>query len=499
VIEAAEPDWQWLSPRSLIVRPVTDLIRLIPLLAGALFFGTAHGGGGYWTLGLAALAIVASIVRWCTTRYRVTAERIYLRHGLLNQKVLSVSRDRIRSVDFSAHLIYRFLGLRKVSVGTGRSDRHEGGSLHLDALTLADAEALRALLLTAVAEVAQEEDQPPERELVRLRPGWVRYAPLTLTGLVIIGVVLGSAAQLINDLRVNLYTVAPVYHLGVRFTHLPVDERVLDVVVTVLVLVAVLSILGYVAVFWNFRLVRHGDALRVSRGLLTTRTITIDTRRLRGAELSEPLLLRAAGGARCLAITTGLRVGEGAEHGGSLLLPPAPNRVARQVTAAVLATTAIPGDFGQLVTGELIQHGPAARRRRYLRALTAAVVLIAAGGAGYAAGWWPVWVLLATLVTLPLAVALAQDRYRSLGHRLTDHWLITRTGTFVRRRSVLSTDGIIGWRIHQSWFQRRQGLVSLAATTAAGHQHYVAHDIPAAQAVALAAQATSRLMSPFLT
>ncbi len=87
---------------------------------------------------------------------------------------------------------------------------------------------------------------------------------------------------------------------------------------------------------------------------------------------------------------------------------------------------------------------------------------------------------------LPLAAALAADRYRSLGHRLTDGWLITRTGSLVRRRSVLSTDGIIGWRIHQSWFQRRQGLVSLAATTAAGRQHYVAHDIPAAAAIALA-------------
>ena len=99
---------------------------------------------------------------------------------------------------------------------------------------------------------------------------------------------------------------------------------------------------------------------------------------------------------------------------------------------------------------------------------------------------------------LPLAAALAADRYRSLGHRLTDGWLVTRTGSLVRRRSVLSTDGIIGWRIHQSWFQRRQGLVSLAATTAAGHQHYVAHDIPAADALALASAATGPLVGPFL-
>ena len=106
-------DWLWLSPRSLIVRPVTDLIRLLPVLAGAAFFGSSRGSDSYWGFGFAAVAVVTSVVRWCTTRYRVTGERIYLRRGLLNQKVLSVPRDRIRSVDLSAHVVYRLLGLRK--------------------------------------------------------------------------------------------------------------------------------------------------------------------------------------------------------------------------------------------------------------------------------------------------------------------------------------------------------------------------------------------------
>jgi putative membrane protein len=229
----------------------------------------------------------------------------------------------------------------------------------------------------------------------------------------------------------------------------------------------------------------------VSRGLLSTRNTTIDTSRLRGAELSEPLLLRAAGGARCLAITTGLRVGHGAERGGSLLLPPAPSEVARDVAAAVIGTTPEP------FTRELISHGPAARRRRYTRALGSACVLIAASAVVLWHASALIW-LGGSLVLLALAGVLAADRYRSLGHRLADGWLITRTGTLVRRRCVLSTDGIIGWRIHQSWFQRRRGLVSLAATTAAGRQHYVVHDVPAKVAVALATAATERLMTQFL-
>jgi putative membrane protein len=305
--------------------------------------------------------------------------------------------------------------------------------------------------------------------------------------------VIGTAGQVIDATHVNVTTIGSVHRLTVRFGNLQPAQQVLDGVLAVLVLLAVLSVAGYIALFWNFRLVRQGrDALRVSRGLLSTRTTTIDSRRLRGAELSEPLLLRAVGGARCLAITTGLRIGRGAERGGSLLLPPAPRGVVSEVAASVLGTSAEP------LTGDLRRHGPAARRRRYVRALAGACVFIGAVLALWAFGHAPAWAWQVSLVLLPLAALLAADRYRSLGHRLTGGWLVTRTGSLVRRRSVLSTSGIIGWRFHQSWFQRRQGLVSLAATTAAGRQRYVAHDIPVADALAIAASATGDLMTPFL-
>ncbi len=514
-------DWLWLSGRSLIVRPVTDLIRLLPVLLGVLFFGSSRGGGGYWGFGFAALAVVTSVVRFCTTRYRITDERVYLRHGLFNQQVLSVPRDRVRSVDTSAHVVYRMLGLRKVEIGTGRNDRREGKSVRLDAVTLRDAEALRATLLTGLSQTVagaagvgaaaagQEGAAPaarPERELARLHPSWVRFAPLTLTGLVIVGVVVGSGAQVLDATHIDFTAIGPVHRLSLRFAALPPGQRVLDGAVAVLAVLVLLSVAGYIALFWNFRLTSQDGALRVSRGLLSTRTTTIDARRLRGAELSEPLLLRAARGARCLAITTGLRVGHGAERGGSLLLPPAPRGVARQVAALVLASTAAPGaggprgaaDTAEPFTCGLIRHGPAARRRRYVRAVGGAALADAALAVLWQAGPVPGWAPLAALVLLPLSAAVAADRYASLGHRLCGGWLVTCTGSLVRRRSVLSADGIIGWRIHQSWFQRRQGLVSLAATTAAGRQDYVAHDIPVADALTVAAAATD-LLRPFLS
>jgi len=337
-------------------------------------------------------------------------------------------------------------------------------------------------------------DGAGETEIVRLHPAWIRFAPLTMTGLAILGVVFGFVAQFNDSAHINLAAIGPVHRLITQFGALPLAPRIVTAALIVAFCLVLISTAGYIAVFWNFRVVRQDEGtLRITRGLLSTRATTIDTRRLRGIEISEPLLLRAARGARCIAITTGLRVGRGAEHGGSLLLPPAPRRVARMVAAEVL------GVPEELCTDALLRHGPRARRRRYIRALGGSALIVAVVAAVIQAVHGPAWIwLTCCLVLLPLAAALAADRYRSLGHRLTDGRLVTGQGTLVRRRSVLSAEGIIGWRIHQSWFQRRQGLVTLTATTAAGRQHYEARDVPMAEALAVAAAATPDLVSPFL-
>ena len=93
---------------------------------------------------------------------------------------------------------------------------------------------------------------------------------------------------------------------------------------------------------------------------------------------------------------------------------------------------------------------------------------------------------------------LAIDRYRRLGHGLTDQHLVVRSGSLRGRRDIVQRTGIIGWNLQQSWFQRRAGLVTLVATTAAGGQAYAAIDIPEHLAIELAHETVPGLVEPFL-
>lgn len=501
VAEHTETPWRRLSPRMLLVHPVMEVGKALPAIIAAFLAGHGSGdgsSGSRWSLGIAGLVIVFALLRWVTTRYRITPDQIQLRHGLLRRRTMAAPLDRVRTVDVTAHVLHRALGLARVSIGTGTSDRKGRNALVLDGLGAGPAAALRAELLhrspaapgPAVADVPAP---PVEYELARLNWDWARYAPFTLTGAVTGLALLGIGWRIVNEGHVDVERIGPYRAAAERLGSWPLGVSIALVAAGVVVFVAVASTVGYVLAFSDFRLTRHsGGSLHVSRGLLTSRATSIERRRLHGVELSEPLLLRLVGGARCIAVATGLRVGRGAERGGGILLPPAPLAEAVRVSGAVLESAAP-------MTVRLIPHPPAALRRRLTRSLFAAVVLSGGFAALVLAAGWPSWLLsTAPGVLVSFAVALGVDRYRALGHAFVDGYVVGRFGSIVRRRTALAADGVIGWNLRSTFFQRRVGLTTLVATTAAGRQRSYVADVGSAEAVRFADACTPGLLSEFL-
>ncbi|HEY6423774.1 MAG TPA: PH domain-containing protein [Pseudonocardiaceae bacterium] len=488
--------WQRLDPRMLAVTPLRLLAGFLPVIAVVVVLGVRQDVGWHVSgllFGLLAV-VLHGVLRWLTTRYRITSERIELRSGLLVRSTRSVPRDRIRSVDITAGLGHRLFGLSVVRIGTGeRTEGVESRELSLDAVSAAEADRVRQRLLDRpdIAELVPGDARDPAPDtattLADLDWSWLRFAPLTVSSLVAVGAVGGALWRFLNDLGVQPSDVADLSGVRQQLSFAPLWLDVLVFAVALLVIALLGSVLIFVEAWWGFRLIREpGGTLRIRRGLFTSRSVSLEERRLRGVEVVEPALLRVGRGARTVAVATGLGGRRG--HGRGALLPPAPREEAHRVSGAVLAERPSP------TCAALHRHPVVALRRRLVRAVLPVLV---GSGTLWLAGV-PAWVAWATLGLLPVAVVLAVDSYRNLGHALTRRYLVTRHGAGARGTVALQRCGVIGWTVSQSLFQRRAGLVTVTATTAAGGGAYRVIDVRTADGLAVASQAVPELLEPFL-
>ncbi len=485
----------------LLVHPVHELTRFLPVLVGVFVLG-GNGDPAWWQVLVVAVPVVLGVLRFLTTRYRITSAQIELRRGLVRRRVLTARLDRVRAVELTSTPVHRILGLAKVEVGTASAAKQDDDRFALDALPLAEARQMRVALLhrsedapeagtgadpTGTPGATPSSPEGRDELLLAFDPGWVRYAPLTSSGNVIAAGLLALFGQFSEALGPRWLSDE---QLTGTLERLSIGLVVLVVIAAFLVLGAVFSVLGYFVANWGFRLSRDtaGRSFHVRRGLLTSTETSLERERVRGLSVDEPLGLRVANAGRLSAIVTGVA---GSDSGRTQLVPPAPRRIIDATGAQVL-------EHDEPLQLPLVQHGPAARRRRWIRALDGAAVLPVAALVLALTTPFPAWVVVPALLTLPVGAFLAEDRYRRLGHGLTEEFLVVRSGSLRCRRDMVQRSGIIGWNLHQSWFQRRAGLVTLVATTAAGEQAYIAHDVPEATAVALATRAVPGLVTPFL-
>ncbi|WP_165354295.1 PH domain-containing protein [Nocardioides glacieisoli] len=486
--------WLRLSPRKLLLDPVKAIGQaVVPLVVALVGISRSDSGFGWVILPIAIVApLLFGALPWLTTHYRLTDTQIQVRSGVLNKNTSTAPLDRVRSVDLEASLLHRVLGLQKVQVGTGVDDDR----ITLDALAAADADALRTTLLRrreAPAVVPSDPDAPEgvapapvavPVELARIDWSWLRFAPFSLARLVLLAGALGVLSQFGDDLPIwNEETARSTWDWVMQFA---LTAVVLVLAVAGLAVWLVVSVTGYVVQWWRFLLIREHGSLHLTSGLFTTRSITVEEAKVRGVEMTEPLLMRVVGGAELSTLATGV------EDGVTQVLPPCPRDVAVGVGESVL-------EHRGPLTDPLVAHGPLARRRAWFRQLRDALVVVAAGAAAtwwFGVTWW--WVGLGGLALLLAAAAAGESSYRHLGHALAGDHLVAGSGILARVRTVLETDGIIGWVVSQSWWQRRIGLADLVATTAAGNERVLVRDVRLTVAVELAAAATPGLLTEFL-
>ena len=487
VAEKVDPEapWERLSWRMLLVYPLGMLTRLLPLFLVSLWLGSNRSN--YWfEIVIVSMVILGGVLRWLSTSYQVGRTHIILRKGFFSRQVVTVARQRIRSVDTESDLFHRVLRVSIVEVGTGRADsgKSDAERFRLDAIDTALVEPLRDELLRhrrALDPSLSEEDEVQwgskyGEDIAQWKVTWARFAPFSFIGfgvlfsLWLITWQMGDMHDRIMDLAVVEGTIAWLDSLGQPWAFVGKG-------VAIWAVAGVLAIVTYAIRYGKYALTDHGQLLYVQNGVLRRKHQALDKARLRGVEMRLPVYLRMLGGGRLEPIMTGTKKGATA----STLLPQAPIKDVRRVAIRIL------GDSTP-VTVPLRRHPWKAARRRITRGLlpfwiVAGVIVLVRIDSGPSADIWVEWGIPAALVFFLL---LAVDRIRMLGHALLPGMLVSSHGSWTAKRTVLEADGIIGWTVTQSVFQRSAGVATVAAATPAGNGVYSVMDIDADEAWALA-------------
>lgn len=476
-----------LSPKVLFIDPVRMLPSLLLPLAGVLFVGGFSARSFLWAaLGIGG-AIVYAVVRWATFAYEIVGDRLEIRRSLISRSVRTIPLERVRGVDVSTPPMHRLLGLAVLKIDTGASGGGEQEG-ELDGITLEEADRLKAVLLKRAqpASTPTASAAPPAEDvIIKVPRKWLAYGPLSgsylLTPFALVGGAIGLAFQWGDEFGIGRDAA---WNVGNWLW----DNTYVLVIAVVLLVIAMPFVGGamYAIFNWDFTLKHREGYLVAERGLITRRSVSLEARRVRGYQVVDALAERWMGVVRTWAIVTGL--GDSQTRG--QLLPDVPRTVALDVVERAI------GPF----TGALRPHPPIARNRRLFRAIApwlavAAVLALAAWSSGVGLFWV---LAVASLLLAGAGIPLGADRYRSLGHGYDGVRLSVRSGSLRRSQAVVERRAVVGWRLEQTLFQRRAGVLTLIAGVGAGEGGYSAIDVSQAQAVGFPAEVTPEWLAPFL-
>ncbi|MCC7399726.1 MAG: PH domain-containing protein, partial [Planctomycetes bacterium] len=439
------------------LHPAILLLRLVDALRNtvALIVLGAVVSPQFLVIGLVLFLfhLGASLARYLTLEYRLTAIDLVVREGILSRQERRIPLDRIQDLAFESSLLRRALGLCVVLVETASG---KGVEARLDALSRADADHLREVLLAArrstlaTAAPTAAGDGTSSATAADLATALVVAAPAEPVWLVHRTRSSDLFLRGLTDLRLSAFafTGLAAFEFADRFGLLSQAAGIaaalrrwlgdaptvtlalllLGVVAGVVAIGVATATLGNLIQFHGFELVLRGSVLQRRYGLLTTRQKTLPRERVQRVAVEQSWLRRLLGRAVVKADSAGGSRAEGEDTGGGfdVVVP-----LTRIEQANALLPALLPG----------LERGTPAwlqgSRRLIVRTtLVGAVLAALALAAGLpAVGPYALFALL----LIPLWAVIGMLSWQNLAWSLDDDFLRLQHGVVGRYASYVPT------------------------------------------------------------
>jgi putative membrane protein len=289
----AVPDTR-LHPIYLVTETANTLRQAIPFLMVTIL------GGAPWQVNVALFALIMMVAtaQWYVRKYSVIGGVLRVRSGLINRMVRIVPISRITALEAHRSLVQRLIGVWGLNVQSPGDGA--GAAVSLASLSGRRLDELRVALESGRAHEGGDEERYRGRsKTIRRYLAW-RHTETVGKGPDVIAV-LNTPEMLLATVTNNTIPLifAGALVIWFRFTSF-VPDRAADImkttveprgIVAVLVALVVVAVVGGVvfgALRLNrFTLIRDGDVIRNTRGLLGKQSATIPVRRVQAVRIVE--------------------------------------------------------------------------------------------------------------------------------------------------------------------------------------------------------------------
>ncbi|MFD1722284.1 PH domain-containing protein [Amnibacterium endophyticum] len=326
--------------------------------------------GRYHLFGWAALVVLAVVavavglfwLSWRASAFRIDAEDVTVRNGLLLRTVRTAKLDRIQGVTISRPVLARVLGAARMELEVAG----QNANVRLEYLTSAAAEELRREVLrlasgrhaAASGEPGDEHagTTPEQAILAEDGPSVVRVTPGRAVG----SVLLSNATVMLVVVVVALLVAGAAGDFAplAGFSAFP------------FIIASVTVAIRRIGRNLRYSIVSTPDGVRIASGVVSTRTEAVPPGRVHALRIEQPLLWRPAGWWRLSVNRAGHERGRQAQAVETSLAPVATLAEVRELVPLLVPDLAERPDLllaGLTGRGDGEDFTPAPRRARWLR------------------------------------------------------------------------------------------------------------------------------------
>lgn len=270
---------------------------IIPIIIAFVIGSTGGGPGLFFMLALPILLVFSTIysfLYWLTFRYQVKDQELHVKQGIIIKKERFIQRSRVQSFDMSAGIPQRIFSLVKVQIETAGG----GGEpdVELIALRRSEANRLKKKLLAKPEPPTTEEGSDEEREHMveaeseedesfdvdeKIESSWeLGFKRLLFAGMTSGGVGLVLSAVLALFSQIDVFLPEEFYESTIGL----ILSSTLTLLAITIFLIAVfawlISIVITIFKYGQFTVVKRGNDLVISRGLLERKQLTLKIHRI---------------------------------------------------------------------------------------------------------------------------------------------------------------------------------------------------------------------------